>query len=122
MIQYEDFNINVDTDEIILLLAKWDEEFLMDAESTFHMRESYILKSQNNDSNPPTYMEDLSGKHLDIYYKAMYNEIYSLIGRYTREIASRRSFADHNLHPVTWSFKFNIKTDWTILKFKEHFF
>ena len=38
MIQYRDTNINVDTDDILLLLAEWDAEDCMDTPSTFHMR------------------------------------------------------------------------------------
>ena len=38
MIQGGDLNGNVDTDEILLLLAEWDVEDCMDAPSTFHMR------------------------------------------------------------------------------------
>ena len=38
MIQDRDLNINVDTDDIILLLSEWDAEDCMDTPSTFHMR------------------------------------------------------------------------------------
>ena len=38
MIQDRGFNSNVDTDDILLLLAEWDVEDCMDVSSTFHMR------------------------------------------------------------------------------------
>ena len=38
MIQDRDFDSNVDTDDIISLLAEWDAEDCMDTPSTFHMR------------------------------------------------------------------------------------
>ena len=38
MIQDRDFYSNVDTDDILLLLAEWDAEDCMDTPSTFHMR------------------------------------------------------------------------------------
>ena len=38
MILDEDLNSNLDTDDILLLLAEWDAEYFMDTLSTFHMR------------------------------------------------------------------------------------
>ena len=38
MIHDRDFYSNVDTDEILSLLAEWDPEDCMDTPSTFHMR------------------------------------------------------------------------------------
>ena len=38
MIQDMYFDSNVDTDDILLLLAEWDAEDFMDTPSTFHMR------------------------------------------------------------------------------------
>ena len=38
MIQDRDFGSNVDTDDILSLLAEWDAEDCMDTPSTFHMR------------------------------------------------------------------------------------
>ena len=38
MIQDRDLNRNVDTDDILLLLAEWNIEDCMDTPSTFHMR------------------------------------------------------------------------------------
>ena len=38
MIQDGDFDSNVDTDDILSLLAEWDAEDCMDTPSTFHMR------------------------------------------------------------------------------------
>ena len=63
MIQDRDLNINVDTDDIPSLLAEWDTEDCMDTPSTFHMIESYALKTQNHDTDTPTYMKALSGKN-----------------------------------------------------------
>ena len=56
MIQDKDFNSNVDTDDILLLLAEWDAEDCMDKPSKFHMREYYILKNKSHDPDTPTYM------------------------------------------------------------------
>ena len=38
MIQYRDFDSNVDTDQILSLLAEWDLQYCMDMPSTFNMR------------------------------------------------------------------------------------
>ena len=38
MIQDRDFDSNLDTDEILSLLAEWDDEDFIDTPSTFHMR------------------------------------------------------------------------------------
>ena len=57
MIQDRDFDSNVDTDKILLLLAEWDAEDGMDTPSTFHMRESYALKTQSHYPDTPTYMD-----------------------------------------------------------------
>ena len=51
----------------------------MDTPSTFHMRESYALKTQSHDPDTPTYMEALSGENSEEYYKAMYDEIQILM-------------------------------------------
>ena len=56
MIQDRYFDSNVDTDDILLLLAEWDAEDCMDTPSTFHMGESYALKTQSHDPDTPTYM------------------------------------------------------------------
>ena len=61
MIQDRYLNINVHTEDILLLLAEWDAEYCMDTPLTFHMRESYVLKTQSHDPDTPTYMEALSG-------------------------------------------------------------
>ena len=50
------------------------------------MRESYVLKTQIHNPDNPTYMEALSVENAEEYYKAMYDEIHSLIRRYTWEI------------------------------------
>ena len=65
MIQYRDLNSNVDTGDILSLLADWDAEDCMDTTSTFHMREYYALKTQSHDPDTPTYMEALSGENLE---------------------------------------------------------
>ena len=51
----------------------------------------------------------------------MYYEIQSLIRRYTWEIVSRKSFADHNVIPGSWYFKCKRKPDWKIRKFKARY-
>ena len=111
MIQDRDFDSNVDTDEILSLLAEWDAEYCMDTPSTFHIIESYALKTQSHDPDTPTYMEALSGKNPEEYFKAMDDEIQSLIRRDTWEIVSRKSVADHNMLPGTWSLKCKSKSD-----------
>ena len=63
MIQYRGYDSNVDTDDILSLLADWDSEYCMDTPSTFHMRGSYVLKTQSHDHDTPTYMEALSGEN-----------------------------------------------------------
>ena len=83
----------------------------MDTPSTFHMRESYALKTQSHDPDTPTYMAALSGENLEEYFKAMDDEIQSLMRRDTWEIVSRKSVADHNMLPGTWSPKCNRKSD-----------
>ena len=83
MIQYSNFDINVDTDDILSLLAEWDEEDCMDTPSTFHMRESYALNTQSHDPDTTTYMEALSGENSEEYFKAMDDEIRSLTRRDT---------------------------------------
>ena len=101
MIQYRYFDSNVDTYDILPLLAEWDAEDCMDMPSTFHMRESYSLRTQSHDTDTPLYMEALSGKNVEEYFKAMDDEIQSLMIRDTWEIVSMKSVADHNMLPVT---------------------
>ena len=43
----------------------------MDVSSTFHMRESYALKTQRHGPDTPTYMEALSGENSEEYFKEM---------------------------------------------------
>ena len=90
MIQDRDFDSNVDTDDILSLLAEWDAEDCMDTPSMFHTREYYALKTQSHDTDTPTYMEALSGENLEEYFKAMDDEIQSLMGRDTWEMVSRK--------------------------------
>ena len=51
----------------------------------------------------------------------MDDEIQSLMRREKWEIFLRKSVADHNVLPGTWSFKCNRKPDWTIRKFKARY-
>ena len=111
MIQDRDFDINVDTDDILLLLAEWDAEDCMDTPSTFHTRYSYALKTQSHDSGTPTYMEALPGENSEEYFKVMDDEIQSIMRRDTWEIVSRKSVADHSILPGTWSLKCKRKSD-----------
>ena len=108
-------------DDIIPLMAEWDSEYCMDAPSKFHMRESYVIKSQVKHPDTPTYMEALSGKHTDEYYKATYDEINILTRRDTWDIVSRKSISDQNVLPGTWYFKYKNKPDWNIRKFKARY-
>ena len=62
MIQDRDYDSNVDTDDILSLLAEWDAE-----------RESYAIKTQSHDPDTPMYMEALSGENPEEYFKAMDN-------------------------------------------------
>ena len=100
MIQYRDYDSNIDTDDILSLLAEWHAE-----------RESYALKTQSHDPDTPTYMEALLGEKLEEYFKAMDDEIQSLIIRDTWENISRKSIADHNMLPGTWYLKCKSKSD-----------
>ena len=65
MIQYGDLNSNVDMYDILSLLVEWDAEDCTYTPSTFHMRESYALRTQSHDTDTPTYMEALSGENLE---------------------------------------------------------
>ena len=69
------------------------------------MREYYALKTQSHDPDTPTYMEALSGENSEEYFKAMDDEIQILMRRNTWELVSRKSVADQNVLPGTWSFK-----------------
>ena len=75
MIQDRDFDSNVDTDDILCLLDEWEAEDSMDT--------SYALKTQSHDTDTPTYMETLSGKNSEEYFKAMDDEIQSIMRRDT---------------------------------------
>ena len=85
------------------------------------MKEYYALKTQSHDPDTPTYMEALSGKNPEEYFKAMDDEIQSLMRGDTWNIVSRKSVADHNVLPGTWSFKCKRKPDWKIRKFKARY-
>ena len=63
-------------------------------------------------------MKALSGENSEEYFKAMDDEIQSLMRKDTWEIISRKPIADQNMLPGTWYFKCKRKPDWTIRKFK----
>ena len=50
-------------------------------------------------------MEELSGENAEEYFKAMVDEIKSLMRRDTWEIVPKKSFDYHNVIPGTWYFK-----------------
>ena len=75
------------------------------------MKESYAIKTQSHDTDNPTYMEALSGENLEEYFKAIDDEIQSLMIRDVWEIVSRKSVADYNMIPGTWSLKCKRKSD-----------
>ena len=81
MIQDKDFNSNVDTYDILSLLAEWDAEDCMHTPLIFHTIEYYVLKSLSHDPNTPTYMEALLGENAEEYFKTMDDEIQSLMRR-----------------------------------------
>ena len=99
MIQDRDLNSNVDTYYILSLLDEWDAEYCMDMPSTFHTRESYVIKTKIHDTDTPTYMEALSGENAEEHFKAMDDEIKIIMKRYTWEIVLRKSVADQNMLP-----------------------
>ena len=86
MIQDRDYDINVGTDDILSLLDEWDAEDCMDMLSTFHMKQSYALKTQSHNPDTTTYMEPLSGENSEEYFNAIDDEIQSLMRKDTREI------------------------------------
>ena len=65
MILYGDINSNVYSYMILSLLAEWDAKYCKDKPSMFHIRESYVLKSQSYDLDTPMYMEALSGENAE---------------------------------------------------------
>ena len=56
MIKSGDYDKNIDTDEILSLMAYWDAEDSMDAKSRFHNREFYVLRLKSHNPNTQTYM------------------------------------------------------------------
>ena len=78
MIQDRDYDSNVDTDDILSLQAEWDAE-----------REYYAIKTQSHDPDTPIYMEALSGENPEEYFKAMDDEIQSLMPRLNGKCVSR---------------------------------
>ena len=93
----------------------------MDTPSKFHMRETYALNTHSHDPDTPKYMEALSCKNSEEYFKEMDDEIKSLMRRNTWEIVLRKSVADHNVLPGTWSFNCKRKPDWKISKFNTQY-
>ena len=85
------------------------------------MREYHVLNTQSHYPDTPTYMEALSGKNSEEYFKAMDDEIKILMRRDTWDIVSRKSFADKNLLPGTWFLKCKRKPDCTIREFKSRY-
>ena len=83
MIQFGYLNINVDTYDVLLLLDEWYAEDCIDTPSTFHMRECYVINSLSHDPDTPTYIEALSGENAEEYFKAVDDEIRSLMRRDT---------------------------------------
>ena len=69
------------------------------------MREDYALNTQSHDPDTPTYMEVISGENSEEYFKAMDDEIQNIMRRDTWDIVSRKSVADNNMLPGTWSLK-----------------
>ena len=67
--------------------------------SMFHMIEYYVLKSQSHDPDTPTYTEASSGENAEEYFKAMYDEIQSIMRRDTWVIVSSKSVAYHYVIP-----------------------
>ena len=64
---------------ILLLLAECDTEDCMDPPLKIHMREYYYLKSQTRYPDNSMNMEEISDKNTNEYYKAVGNNISSLI-------------------------------------------
>ena len=111
MIHDGGYDRNVDTDEILSLLAEWDEEYCMDTPSMFHMREYYVIKYKIHDPDTPTYMDSLSGENAEESLKVMDDEIQILVRRDTWYIVLRKSVVDQNVLPGTCYFKYKSKPD-----------
>ena len=101
MTQDWDFDRNVNTYDILSLLDEWDVEDCIDTPSKIHVKEYYALKIQSHNTDAPIYMEALSGENSEEYFKAIDDEIQSLMRRYTLVIVSRNSVSDHNVLPGT---------------------
>ena len=102
-------------------MDEWYTEDCMEAPLTLHMRESCAIKSQIHDDVNPTYMEALSGKYTDEYYKAADYKTQINMIRKTWDIFPRKSVDNPNVLPGTWYFMFNIKLDQTIRKLKARY-
>ena len=85
------------------------------------MIESYVINSQINYPDTPTYTESLSVEHAGELYKALDDEFHIIMIRYKWEIFSSNSAADHNLLPVTCYFKCKSKSNWNTSKFKARY-
>ena len=66
-------------------------------------------------------MEALSGENTDEYFKAVDDEIQSLMRRETWGIVSRKSVAYHNVLPEIWSLNCKRNPDKKIRKFKARY-
>ena len=66
-------------------------------------------------------MEALSGEKPEELFKAVDDEIKSIMRSDKWEIVPRNSVADHNMLPITWYFKCKRKSGWTIRKFKARY-
>ena len=62
-----------------------------------------------------------SNGNTDEYFNAMDVEIQSLMRKDTWEIVSRKSVADHNMIPGTWSLKCKREYNYTFRKFKAQY-
>ena len=86
----------------------------MNVQLILPMRESFSLRYLNHNTDTPTYMEALTGEHADEYYKAIDDEIHSLMITYKWEVIPRNSVSCHNVLPGTCSSKCKRKPDCNI--------
>ena len=69
MVPHGYYNRNVDMDIILSIMSECDAKYFMDVSTTIPIRKSYFIKSHIHDPATPTYLEALSGQHVDEYYK-----------------------------------------------------
>ena len=82
----------------------------------------HVLKYKKHHPDTPTHMQALSGENRDEYYKAIDDEIHSLMRRETWEIVSSNSVADNNVLRVKFSFKCKRKHYRTIRKLMARYY